>query len=127
MLIQIDFQSEMPIYLQIKKQIVQGIAKRQLEEGESLPSVRQMAEDLGVNLHTVNKAYTLLKNEGFVMMDRRKGAVVNSSSAVASEEYLFELNEEIEYMIGEAHCRGVSKEEFIKIIEQTYKRFEEKG
>lgn len=127
MLIQIDFQSEIPIYLQIKKQIIQGIAKKQLAEGESLPSVRQMAVDLGVNLHTVNKAYALLKNEGFIMMDRRIGAVVNSSGAEATEEYLAGLNEEIEYTVGEAYCRGVTEEEFIKMIQNAYKKFKSEG
>ncbi len=57
MFIKIDFESEIPIYIQIKDQIIEGIASGYLDEGESLPSVRQFAKDIGVNMHTVKKAY----------------------------------------------------------------------
>ena len=57
-------------------QIILGIATSRLQEGDTLPSVRQMADTIGINMHTVNKAYTLLKQEGFVSIDRRRGAVV---------------------------------------------------
>ena len=72
MIIKINSRSEMPIYLQLRNQIVKGIGKGELEQGEILPTVRQMAADLGVNAMTVSKAYQLLKVEGFIETDRRK-------------------------------------------------------
>lgn len=76
MLITIDAAAPEPLYLQIRNQIVAGIATGQLESGQSLPSVRSLASDLGINLHTVNKAYALLRDEGYIVMRRGAGATV---------------------------------------------------
>ena len=76
MYIEIDFESSEAIYEQLCNQIILGIAKNVIREGESLPSVRAMAEQVGVNMHTVNKAYNVLKEDGFLSVDRRRGAVV---------------------------------------------------
>lgn len=72
----IDFNSEEALYMQLRNQIIIGIAMEQYKEGDSLPSVRQLADSIGINMHTVNKAYSVLRQEGFVKLDRRKGAVV---------------------------------------------------
>ncbi|ECV7489956.1 GntR family transcriptional regulator, partial [Salmonella enterica subsp. enterica serovar Muenchen] len=56
MIIQLDLQSDVPIYTQLVHQIIEGIASGRLQPGEPLPSVRSLASDIGVNLHTVNKA-----------------------------------------------------------------------
>ena len=77
MILQIDFNSEEAIYIQLRNQIIIGIATESIREGDPLPSVRQMADNIGINMHTVNKAYSVLKQEGFVKLDRRKGAVVS--------------------------------------------------
>ena len=77
MIIKIDFQSDEAIYMQLRNQIIMGIATSTLREGDTLPSVRQLADDIGINMHTVNKAYAVLRQEGFVTIDRRKGAVVS--------------------------------------------------
>ena len=76
MFIEIDFNSDEALYLQLRNQIIMGIATAQFQEGDSLPSVRQLADTIGINMHTVNKAYTVLKQEGYVKVDRRKGAVI---------------------------------------------------
>lgn len=76
MVIKIDFQSEEALYMQLRNQIILGIATSVIQEGDSLPSVRQLAGDIGINMHTVNKAYSLLRQEGFLTIDRRKGAVI---------------------------------------------------
>ena len=75
MIINIDFNSEEALYLQLRNQIILGIATSKYQEGDALPSVRALAEEIGINMHTVNKAYTVLKEEGFVRVDRRRGAV----------------------------------------------------
>ena len=76
MIIEIDFNSNEALYMQLRNQIIMGIATSQFHEGDSLPSVRQLADTIGINMHTVNKAYTVLKQEGYVKVDRRKGAVI---------------------------------------------------
>ena len=81
MIIEIDFNSSEAIYMQLRNQIILGIATSQLQEGESLPSVRQLADHIGINMHTVNKAYTVLKQEGFLKLDRRKGAGNDAAGA----------------------------------------------
>ena len=76
MVIEIDFQSDEALYTQLMNQIIMGIATSRLQEGDPLPSVRQLADTIGINMHTVNKAYSLLRQEGFVSIDRRKCAVI---------------------------------------------------
>ena len=77
MIIKIDFNSDEAIYMQITNQIIMGIAKRQICDGDQLPSIRNMADEIGINMHTVNKAYTVLRQAGYVKLDRRRGAVVS--------------------------------------------------
>lgn len=88
MIIEIDFNSEEALYMQLRNQIILGIATSRYQEGDALPSVRALAEEIGINMHTVNKAYTVLKQEGFVKVDRRKGAVIalNADKIQALEE-----------------------------------------
>ena len=76
MLIEIDFNSNEAIYVQLQNQIIMGIATDAIREGDTLPSVRQLADTVGINMHTVNKAYSILRQEGFIQLDRRRGAVV---------------------------------------------------
>ena len=75
MFIEIDFNSDEAIYMQLRNQIILGIATSRFQEGDMLPSVRQLADTIGINMHTVNKAYTVLKQEGYVKVDRRKGEI----------------------------------------------------
>lgn len=72
--IQIDFNSDEALYIQLRNQIILGIATSRLQEGDTLPSVRQMAETIGINMHTVNKAYSVLRQEGLLCIDRRRGS-----------------------------------------------------
>ena len=76
MIFRIDFESDEALYLQIRNQIIMGIANDLIHEGELLPSVRQMAEYTGINMHTVNKAYGILRDEGIVIQDGRRGTII---------------------------------------------------
>ena len=76
MVIRIDQRSDEPLYLQIRTQIIAAIARGELVPGQALPSVRSLASDLGINLHTVNKAYAVLRDEGYVLMRGRSGAYI---------------------------------------------------
>jgi len=123
MFVKIDFNSDVPIYIQLKQQIIEGIADGSIEEGENLPSVRQMAEDIGINLHTVNKAYALLRDDNFILMDRRKGAVINSKQNMQLNDYEEKFEEDIKPIIAEAYCRGMTEEEVMSKIQKIYRKF----
>ena len=76
MILRIDHDAPEPLYLQIRDELVGAIARGELEPGDRLPGVRALAADLGVNLHTVNKAYAVLRDEGYLLMRGRSGAFV---------------------------------------------------
>lgn len=126
MIIKIDFESEIPIYEQLGRQIIEGIAKGELKKGEQLPSVRQLAEDIGINLHTVNKVYNILKNEGFLTIDRRKGAMVNNLMPEVTEEFMDFIVRELKFIIHNSYCRGMGREEFLNICKSIYDELENK-
>lgn len=126
MIIKIDFESETPIYEQLRRQIIEGVAKGELKKGEELPSVRQLAEDIGINLHTVNKSYNILKEEGYLVVDRRKGTMVSDIMPKIDENYINNLKEEIKYIIADAYCRGMNKEEFLDLCEKYFHSFVKK-
>ncbi|MBQ3512289.1 MAG: GntR family transcriptional regulator [Lachnospiraceae bacterium] len=117
---EIDFNSEEAIYMQLRNQIILQIAKETIKDGESLPSVRQLANSLGVNMHTVNKAYTILKQDGYLKLDRRKGAVV-CVEITDKSIYAQEMCKDFEVMVAEAKCMDISIEEIHYMIEKIYK------
>ncbi len=121
MIIEIDFNSEEALYLQLRNQIVLGIATAKFQEGDALPSVRQLAEEIGINMHTVNKAYTVLKQEGFLKVDRRRGAVV--ALDLDKLRTLEEMDGELRVILAKAICKGISKEEVHQIVEEIYEEF----
>lgn len=118
-MIKILFDSETPIYVQLKNEIIKAIARGEVEEGEALPSIRDLSVDIGVNLHTINKAYNLLKDEGYLSIDRRKGAMVNVNKD-KKENFINSIDEELEVFLCRCICKGVSKEEIIKLISDKY-------
>ena len=119
MIIAINEYSDIPIYLQIRNQIVLGISDGRLAPGEQLPTVRGLAEEMGVNSMTVNKAYQMLKQEGYIYTDRRNGAKVREQLEF-SKNLPVEVKEQLERVISEAKVRGISKEEFQKICEEYF-------
>lgn len=121
MLLSIDLQSDTPIYTQIAESIIEGIARGELTKGEGLPSVRTLAVDLGVNLHTVNKAYHLLKQEGYVQINRKQGVVIEPSSFPKADEFFKRRQaDRMKPIIAEAICRGMEREQVIQLLEQVY-------
>ncbi len=122
MLIEIDFQSEEAIYLQLRNQIILGIASSVLREGDPLPSVRQLADEIGINMHTVNKAYGLLRQEGFVNIDRRRGAVVALDTD--KSQALKELRERLQMLLAKSICKNVSREEIHNMVDEIYDAYQ---
>ncbi|MDO5146088.1 MAG: GntR family transcriptional regulator [Eubacteriales bacterium] len=122
MLIEIDFNSPEAIYIQLRNQIVMEIAQDRLKDGDSLPSVRNMAHILGVNMHTVNKAYAILREEGYLKLDRRKGAIVSVEKSSKQAE-LEKINGCMQMIVAQAICKEVTKEEMKQIVGEMYDAF----
>ena len=122
MVIQIDFNSDEAIYIQLRNQIIVGIATSEIQEGDALPSVRQLADHIGINMHTVNKAYTVLKQEGFIQLDRRKGAVIalNADKLQA----LGEMKKELKVLLAKAICNDISCEDVHDMIDEIFEEYD---
>lgn len=124
MYINLDFEATEPIYTQLKNQIIAGIAKREIVLGEGLPSVRSLAADIGINLHTVNKAYQQLKQEGFILIHRQRGVVVNPEGVPkADEAYMNQLEGTLHPLVAESICRNVSEKEFLQLCKDLFAEF----
>lgn len=121
MYIEIDFNSDEAIYMQLYNQIILGIATSQFREGDSLPSVRQLADTIGINMHTVNKAYTILKQEGYLKVDRRRGAVI--AIDVDRMRALNELKRELQVILAKSSCKNISKDEVHDLIDEIYESY----
>lgn len=121
MIVSIDFNSDEAIYIQLCNQIIIGIAMEEIREGDPLPSVRQLAENIGINMHTVNKAYTVLKQEGFVKLDRRKGAVIalNTDKIRALEE----MKREMMVVLAKGRCKSISCKEVHELVDQIFMEY----
>ena len=121
MILKIDFESEEALYIQLCNQIIMGIATEVLREGDSLPSVRQLADEIGINMHTVNKAYAVLKQEGFLRLDRRRGAVI--ALDMDKLRALGEMKETLALLIARGICRDVSRAEVHALVDQIFDEF----
>ncbi|GFI23026.1 HTH-type transcriptional repressor YtrA [Lachnospiraceae bacterium] len=122
MYIEIDFNSEEALYLQLRNQIIIGIATSQFQEGDALPSVRQLADTIGINMHTVNKAYSVLKQEGFVKVDRRKGAVI--AIDIDKMQAREDLKRNMQVLLAKSSCKQISREEVHALIDEIYEGYE---
>lgn len=114
MLIQLDMASGTPIYVQLRNQIVLAIGRGELKIGQGLPTVRQLAQDTGVNTMTVNKAYAILKQEGYIEIDRRHGAKVNPALD-KNGEFREKLEQELRLLIAESELKGIGKGDFLAL------------
>ena len=117
MLLKLNFSSEVPIYRQIRDQIVLGIAQGSLTPGEKLPTIRTLAEEAGINMMTVSKAYQTLKQEGYITTDRRSGAVVAGKHLTGLSE---QAERQLHLIASEARLGGMSKTDFLELCGQLY-------
>ena len=121
MLIEIDFNSDEAIYMQVRNQIILGIATAEIREGDPLPSVRQMAQAVGINMHTVNKAYSLLRQEGFIQLDRRKGAVV--ALDIDKIKAVEEMKQQLRIVLAQGRCKAISREEVHELVDELFEEY----
>ncbi len=120
MAIKLDMASPVPLYIQIKNQIIVAIASGDYKPGAKLPSVRAFAEELEVNMHTVNKAYLLLRDEGYITLDRRRGGVVSFPPKEPDESFINNLLQDLLPCAAGAKCMGMGRKEFRKLCTQVY-------
>ncbi|MCI8466408.1 MAG: GntR family transcriptional regulator [Lachnospiraceae bacterium] len=122
MIIKIDFNSDEALYIQLRNQIIVGIATDAIREGDALPSVRSLADTIGINMHTVNKAYSVLRQEGFVKLDRRRGAVI----AVDFDKMraIEELMSGMQVLLAKAACKNISRTEIHDLVDSVMDQFE---
>lgn len=121
MLFFVDFNSEEALYIQLRNQIIMAIATETVREGDVLPSVRQLADSIGINMHTVNKAYTVLRQEGFIKLDRRRGAII--APDIDKLRALTEMENEMKVLLAKGICKNISKEEVHELVDKIYHEY----
>jgi len=119
MILKLDFQGDVPLYLQIRNQVVIAISNKELLPGDHLPTVRSLSDESGVNTMTISKAYQTLKSEGFIITDRRGGAVVCnlSEGTKASEQQV----ERLKLCISEMKASGLGEDLIMDLCKKIYK------
>ena len=122
MIIEVDFNSDEAIYIQLCNQIIMGIATSVIHEGDSLPSVRRLADTISVNLHTVNKAYSVLKREGYISLDKRRGAVI--SLDIDKLEELRVMKRQLQIVLARGCCKNISRQEVHELVDEIFDDYE---
>lgn len=122
MIIEVDFNSDEAIYIQLCNQIIMGIATSVIHEGDSLPSVRRLADTIGVNMHTVNKAYSVLKREGYISLDKRRGAVI--SLDIDKLEELQVMKRQLQIVLARGCCKNISRQEVHELVDEIFYDYE---
>jgi len=122
MIIEVDFNSDEAIYIQLCNQIIMGIATSVIHAGDSLPSVRRLADTIGVNMHTVNKAYSVLKREGYISLDKRRGAVI--SLDIDKLEELQVMKRQLQIVLARGCCKNISRQEVHELVDEIFDDYE---
>ena len=122
MIIEVDFNSDEAIYIQLCNQIIMGIATSVIHEGDSLPSVRRLADTIGVNMHTVNKAYSVLKREGYISLDKRRGAVIFLD--IDKLEELQVMKRQLQIVLARGCCKNISRQEVHELVDEIFDDYE---
>jgi len=124
-IIRIEAETDIPIYTQLTNQIIEGIARGEIAAGDSLPSVRGFAADLGVNMHTVNKSYHELEKKGIIKIVPKSGAIISPSEQM-SEEKKHQIISELKPVIAEALVTGMNKKEIQGLVSMILEEMKEK-
>jgi DNA-binding transcriptional regulator YhcF (GntR family) len=118
MLLNFDFSSNIPLYIQLRNQVVIGIAEGKLLPGDRLPTIRTLADESGINMMTVSKAYQLLKQEGYITTDRRSGAVISPRQTEPSIPK--EVIEALRLHISELRLAGMNQKDVLNLCRKLY-------
>ncbi|GDY29575.1 GntR family transcriptional regulator [Gandjariella thermophila] len=125
MILSVDLTSDVPIYQQIRDRVVEAIAEGRLAEGSPLPSTRQLAVDLGINFHTVNKAYDLLRRQGLLRLNRKSGAVVrrDAGSGPPEADFTGDWQARLRTLLAEAVAHGVDGDTVVAACREVLASF----
>lgn len=127
MLLQINYKSGKPVYLQVVDQIKAAAAAGTLQSGEALPTIRPLAEELRVNRNTIAKAYTELESQGVIETIPGKGCFVRPNNSPLKKDVRRKLlTEEIDQVLVQAHHLQVPPAEFLELVRERLRNFEEK-
>ena len=127
MLLQINFRSGKPVYLQVVDQIKAAAASGALQAGESLPSIRPLAEELRVNRNTIAKAYTELESQGVIETLPGKGCFLRANNSPLKKDVRKKLLiEEIDQAVVQAHHLQVPRPEFLDLVQERLDVMEQK-
>lgn len=127
MMLQINFKSGKPVYLQVVDQIKSAAASGALQTGEPLPSIRPLAEELRVNRNTIAKAYAELESQGVIETLPGKGCFLKANhSPLKKDARRKMLIEEIDQAIVAAHHLQVPRAEFVDLVRERFDALEEK-
>ena len=122
MIIELDFNSDKPIYTQLYEAIILAMASGEVTSGEPLPSVRNLASEIGINLHTVNKAYNQLRDEGYIIMDRRKGAIIGDIPIQDDSNKKNTIETDLTLILSKAKLLGYDEEYLTNLINEFYRK-----
>jgi GntR family transcriptional regulator len=127
MLFQINFKSGKPVYLQVVDQVKTAAASGTVQSGESLPSIRPLAEELRVNRNTIAKAYTELESQGVIETIPGKGCFVRPNNSPLKKDVRRKLlTEEIDQAIVQAHHLQVPASEFLELVRERFEALEQR-
>lgn len=125
MILSVEVDGDVPIYQQLRDRVVEAIAEGRLRAGDPLPATRQLAADLGINMHTVNKAYDLLRREGLIRLARRTGAVVirDAAGGPPPEAVAGEWEDRARTLVAEAVAKGLGPAEVLRRVQRILEGF----
>jgi GntR family transcriptional regulator len=127
MLLQVNYKSGKPVYLQVVDQIKAAAASGAMQAGEPLPSIRPLAEDLRVNRNTIAKAYTELESQGVIETIPGKGCFLRPNNSPLKKEIRRKLLiEEIDQAVVQAHHLQVPPDEFLELVRERLNAIEKK-
>jgi GntR family transcriptional regulator len=121
MIINVDLSGEVPIYQQLRDRVVEAIAEGELTEGSALPATRALAADFGINFHTVNKAYDLMRQQGLIRLNRKSGAVVTPTAADSA--FRAEWTARARTLLAEAVAKGLPADEVLQTCRSVLDSF----
>src|SRR5262245_25812497 len=126
--VQVNFKSGVPVYLQIVQQVKAAAASGALKTGDSLPSVRTLAEELRINRNTAARAYGELESEGVIETRQGSGCFIraNGASPLRRSARSERLREELDAVIVQAHHLQIPDDALRDLLEERLSNFREK-
>jgi len=124
MQIQLDPNSELQLYKQLANQIIECIAQGELKNGDTLPSVRSMATDLGINVSTVSKSYHELEEKGLIeLKPKAKAVIIGGQKRELEETEVEKVENALKPIMAEAFARGLEKEQMTSLFQRILKQW----